>query len=497
MRQSEPRKVDEKEKYRSERAGMPVVHDEDSQSECAVTIHSSTDGAASIDENILSRMSSNGMLCVAPENLATNECPSDRQPPTLLSTYSRSRGWESFSSFVSIPEDEDLQLESKAGSANPTDSNSFACGSGAFVASFSSLGGSRSDLDSDIASKQRVRPSPKSTPVDSTSASNISEVSVSEHETITPRPTYFTQLSSRFGLSRGNSGKVLTTLDDRIAKKVASFGFTRPAKMTDIGAKQEKESSEKSDSFVMSQEGSGRCGEQNLSPNETLLGDDFQYGEFGGDTEDGLAVALAVEEDDDAYLPAAVEFDPDAKPSIASNPRFRLCVLLINIVVIVGIVGAAVGTNIAAKKSKDGIPFRETLGIQENVASIISDESLLSDPQSSFRKALNWIMHEDPLSMLPNNTHFFQRFLLVRLYFATTESGDWNGGCTPPEDGIGGPCFAKRLIPTDGQGQVDTKRGKSYSTEPGKHWLSDTPECEWAGVGCDKLGQVRSLRFSE
>mmetsp|Transcript_29042 Transcript_29042/g.41062 ORF Transcript_29042/g.41062 Transcript_29042/m.41062 type:complete len:404 (-) Transcript_29042:234-1445(-) len=79
--------------------------------------------------------------------------------------------------------------------------------------------------------------------------------------------------------------------------------------------------------------------------NEPLM----QYGEtqVNGGTgfiDDNLAVAVAIsQEEDDAFIPAAIEYDPDSKPPLYKNRRFRFYFLLAVFFLITIGVGVGVG----------------------------------------------------------------------------------------------------------------------------------------------------------
>ena len=85
------------------------------------------------------------------------------------------------------------------------------------------------------------------------------------------------------------------------------------------------------------------------------------------------------------------------------------------------------------------------------------------------RKAFNWIVKEDGLKLEPTAGNLIQRFVVALLYFQTTKDHAWIS-CNP-----GGPvlCYLRDV------------RGIE-SSSPYKVWLSDVPECFWAGVGCSR-----------
>jgi hypothetical protein len=219
---------------------------------------------------------------------------------------------------------------------------------------------------------------------------------------------------------------------------------------------------------------------------------DLEYGAYDGKTtnESGLAVAMAVHEDEeDAYLPSAIEFDPDAKPPAYKNRRFRLYACLAIIVVIVGTVTASVGITLTQDVYVEPIvelPYRATLGIRENIERIVGGEKL-ADLNSPYRKALDWIQDVDPLTLTPNDSNFLQRYLAVYFFYATTTKNPWTGGCNPPIAGEDESCVYKRLSSLD---------PVTYTDIPWKRWLTKQFECNWAGIYCDDAGAIRSLEFS-
>jgi hypothetical protein len=219
-----------------------------------------------------------------------------------------------------------------------------------------------------------------------------------------------------------------------------------------------------------------------------LIGmDDLEYGEYGADDENGLAIACAIkEEDGDMYLPAAVEYDPDAKPPMYQNRRFRMYVCLAIVAVIVGVVGAVLGITMTNEDVPQEIPYRATLGIHENIARIVSIEQL-DDYTSAYRKALDWIMYTDIMALTPDNPKLFQRYLLAYFYYATSIQKPWVFGCGPSIDANDLSCRAQFID------SIEPLRNGTFSAI---RWLSSADECEWAGIDCDGSGQVRGFDFS-
>jgi hypothetical protein len=219
---------------------------------------------------------------------------------------------------------------------------------------------------------------------------------------------------------------------------------------------------------------------------------DLEFGVYeNGPNHKGLAVAFAVnDEEEDMYIPSAVEFDPDAKPSTYKNRRFRFYACLAIIVVIVGTITASVGITLTQGTGttpvEDIIPYRATLGIRETIERIVGSEKL-DDANSPYRKALDWVQDIDPLALLPDNVNFIQRYLAVYFFYATSIKHPWSGGCNPPINGENDTCVYTRLASLD---------PVTYTEIPWNRWLSKEFECNWAGIFCDDAGEIRSMEFS-
>lgn len=220
--------------------------------------------------------------------------------------------------------------------------------------------------------------------------------------------------------------------------------------------------------------------------------DDVEYGEYGGPTEQGLAIAFAVEEEaDDAFIPAAIEYDPDAKPPLIKNRRFRLYAFLAIICVLVGTISAAVGLTLAGKKTKYDITERETIGIRETIERIVGAEKL-EDRTSPYFKAFDWIQFHDPLQVTPSEEFFIQRFILALFYYSTSVEREWDGGCAPAKEGETEDCIFINLVEL-----IPDQEEDATQAIPWVRWLSSTSECAWAGIQCSDDGHIRSIELSK
>jgi hypothetical protein len=201
-----------------------------------------------------------------------------------------------------------------------------------------------------------------------------------------------------------------------------------------------------------------------------------------------LVVATAVyehakdESDDGGYLPTCVEFDPDSKPALYKSIYYRriayaVCVMLFVIVV---------ATTVAVKRFKSE-SINEMEWMREEVETIVGTQVELQD--EPYRKALNWMMYNDPLrqSLFQGDSTFVQRYILTYFYFATSVDAEW-AYCAPPQEGDESTCSYLLDVSwkdiTHSKGQFD-----------GHRWLSDTHTCEWAGIECNEDNQITALLF--
>jgi hypothetical protein len=156
---------------------------------------------------------------------------------------------------------------------------------------------------------------------------------------------------------------------------------------------------------------------------------DVEYG-LTGELVNGLAVAFAVtEEEDDAFIPAAVEYDPDAKPPIYKNRRFRVYAFFAFVVLVVAVVGAVIGITVS---KDDGYiaptsaptQIREGLGLEEQIERLVGS-AVLEDEDSPYAKALNWIMFDDVQQLTVDDANFVQRYTAAYFYYASSIEAPW------------------------------------------------------------------------
>lgn len=171
------------------------------------------------------------------------------------------------------------------------------------------------------------------------------------------------------------------------------------------------------------------------------------------DKED-LAIAIEVHEDDeDAYIPSAIEYDPEAKPPIYKNRRFRFycgCFFVF--------VAAAAAGIVTIFKSQPDTPSEvdlpgeptEAQSIMSTIELVVGEEKL-ADVDGPHYAALDWITNVDILQVgVADTGHLVQRYILALFHFQTS---DWlQGGCSATDNstnytvgGDEGECIHQQL----------------------------------------------------
>lgn len=174
-----------------------------------------------------------------------------------------------------------------------------------------------------------------------------------------------------------------------------------------------------------------------------------------------VPVAFSVEEDD-SYLPSAVEFDPDSKQqhNVTSTRRKRFALPLACLVVF-SAVFATIGVVISVlSSSRDSASRREELELV--IEHLVGHNSTTSLP---YKRALNWLIENDSKRASHSDNSLHQRFLLAFFYFDIIS------------------------------GQETPKNDSNYDMNElaSDNWLAANSECQWSGIQCDRLGHVRSI----
>ncbi len=236
-----------------------------------------------------------------------------------------------------------------------------------------------------------------------------------------------------------------------------------------------------------------------------------EEGQQNGFTEDGLAVAMAVDAGaEDDYVYAAIEYDPDAKPPLHRNRRFRvytcLAIVLATAAVAVTVIYVTKGgmgvdeqyTDININTLPTFAPTpspltnREQAGIIEQIeAGVLQRGAVfanmtIDDPR---RMALEWILHYDQMQLNSDDVNLYQRYVLALLAFSL-DSLAWyycgNHRMVNANETVD-------FVQEDCDVLASTGLLKSH-----KVWLSSADECEWYGAKCSgNDGVLRGLELSK
>lgn len=232
---------------------------------------------------------------------------------------------------------------------------------------------------------------------------------------------------------------------------------------------------------------------------------DLESGKFTSAvvSDNELAVAIAIEDDDtsdgksEKDMVYALEYDPDAKPPIYKNRRFRLYAIAggllfitvaIAIIVVVATSGEEGETVILTPEPTVAPTQSPTSAIESiysrTIAEAIRNEKVY-EPGTPHYSATQWIINDDPKELAPDDPNFLQRFMMAFLWFHTTENGtsEWFS-CNPPKPDEDSNCVfqdALALVPPS----------------DGIRWLSGEDECTWAGVQCQSGPSILGFSLRE
>lgn len=217
-----------------------------------------------------------------------------------------------------------------------------------------------------------------------------------------------------------------------------------------------------------------------------------------GDTME-LAVAIPVEDDIEVALPNAVEVDPEMlRPKHYKYRRSRLFGSTIALTVIVLMVGIVLIRSLLSKRSRGNsnqislsMLVSEEIDLKSFIQQLVaSDVFQNNDPASPYERALQWILHDDPLQLTVEDSNLMQRYLVAYLYFALTQNGTIST-CSPPKDPWSdSPVCTFRAIGDFGPPIV-------YTNLPAARWLSNASECDWGGIRCDKHEQIIAIQLGK
>ena len=106
--------------------------------------------------------------------------------------------------------------------------------------------------------------------------------------------------------------------------------------------------------------------------------------------------------------------------------------------------------------------------------SVINLQADLSNVSTVQGEAFQWILSVDPMELCPDDERLVQRYVAAVFYYSTY-GNKWRG------------CFDN-----------DSNCGNGESYYGGRvPWLSGTSECNWAGLQCNMLGEITSIKLCE
>jgi hypothetical protein len=212
----------------------------------------------------------------------------------------------------------------------------------------------------------------------------------------------------------------------------------------------------------------------------------------------GLAVAIAVterdEDDEDDHITRVmgVEYEPNDKPPLYHNRRFRLYAVVAAVLllaVIAGSLGAVFskGSSTSTQVAPTLAPLSSTEKAYFDVFAQATQNQLVYQLDTPHRVAADWILNVDPLHLALDSNHLIQRYILALFYLQMSDLAQrpWMS-CNPPQTGENETCvFANYVVQTaDVNGTIE--QVGLYQPQTGyNRWLSGAHECTWAGVVCD------------
>lgn len=233
---------------------------------------------------------------------------------------------------------------------------------------------------------------------------------------------------------------------------------------------------------------------------------------FHNDNNKGLAVAVAVteryddEDDDHITRVMGVEYDPDSKPPLFQNRRFRLYAM-VGVVLLLAVIAGSLGA-VLSKGSSSNAPVAPTLAPTSmaertylRLFATAVQNDLVYELDTPHRMAANWIMFHDPLHLASDSDHLIQRYVLALFYLQMSESGQYPWmSCNPPQDfsDTNTSCIFESYQINNVVQNGTSLQEAVYVPETGYHrWLSGAHECTWGGVICDGDNSTRAIELSK
>jgi hypothetical protein len=230
-------------------------------------------------------------------------------------------------------------------------------------------------------------------------------------------------------------------------------------------------------------------------------------GEFA---EGDLAVAMAINEDEEAALGGkiayALEYDPDSKPPVYKNRRFQLYGVIGVILLIV--VGAGVGIGVSSAGSYDTSSSMDQVSMATNPPTMFltaKEDKVYTFLTTFFspkvmeegtphRMAAEWSLMEDRLSDTMTEgdlgIDFLQRYVLAFLWYHTTDNGNkpWRS-CNPRNVTVGEDDTCTFLQ----WEQLENDDVCFKEVEGADRWMSGAETCRWQGVECSSGTEVLGI----
>jgi hypothetical protein len=198
----------------------------------------------------------------------------------------------------------------------------------------------------------------------------------------------------------------------------------------------------------------------------------------------GIALAVEVDEQQEPQVQAIPILQEADKKQVPFHKSKLFCRIALIILVSIVVIGGSTITIILLGGDHDsgaeGGGGRENLGIRQEIEALVGREELES-PDSPYARALEWMIHHDPMELVPGvDSNFVQRYITAYFYYATTTDGPWLT-CNPVVGSESEFCY------------LSSEEKDIAATR----WLSAVHECQFAGVACDEKNQIVGLGLSK
>jgi len=239
-----------------------------------------------------------------------------------------------------------------------------------------------------------------------------------------------------------------------------------------------------------------------------------------------LAVAIPVpDDDDDGLQPRAIAYEYHSATAQGGKglytvkgvhyrqQRFIRLAVFLTVVVVMLTVGITLLVLLTTtdtmghhRSSSNVVETTTSNDIQTAIQGMVgTHSSSWSSSSSPYDQALQWILYDDPLAMTSANATLLQRYLAAYVYFATsTVNHPWKW-CNPPGK-TNATAAHKDTNQTSSSSSSDSCtfwqlfvsyfNYDNYKPQTASQWLSNTSECQWAGISCDVHGQIVDLDLS-